>query len=146
MGRDLIRCLACSCVLLLTGGCGGSDGPELGRVTGKVTLGGKPLAKASVQFIPEKARMSAGTTDDEGKYELTYTRTEKGAIPGTHTVRVTTYIAKNADLEIEGAPETVPAKYNSKSTLKREVKAGSNEINLDLEANGEVIQPSKAGD
>jgi hypothetical protein len=49
-------------------------------------------------------------------------------------------------LGIEAAPELVPTKYNTKTTLKYEVKPGKNEINLDLDAQGEIIQPKAAAD
>jgi hypothetical protein len=136
--------LLVSCCFLSCGG--GGRGPEIGRVYGKVTLGGKPLPKASVQFVPEQARMSAAITDDDGNYELVYSRGTKGAVVGTHTVRVSTGVLNNETLGIEAAPELVPAKYNTKTTLKYEVKPGKNEINLDLDAQGEIIQPKAAVD
>lgn len=134
------------CLLLMAccaSGCGGKgDLPEIGSVYGTVKLGGKPLAKASVQFAPEKARPSVGFTDAEGKYELTYSRESKGAVIGNHVVRVSTGVIANPDKGIEGVPETVPAKYNIKTSLKHEVKAGKNEINLDLDIQGDIIQPT----
>ena len=38
--------------------------------------------------------------------------------------------------------EKVPAKYNAKSELSREVKAGKNQIDFELDAKGEVVQPA----
>lgn len=43
-------------------GCGArSDLPELGDVKGVVTLDGKPLANAQIQFVPASGRPSSGT-------------------------------------------------------------------------------------
>ena len=64
--------------LCLTG-CG-SDGPERGVVTGKVTLNGEPLENADVEFQPEEGSPSYGMTDRKGWYDLMYTRDKRGAI------------------------------------------------------------------
>ena len=42
--------------LMLSIGCGSSDEPELGMVTGKVTMDSKPLAKVWVGFAPSEGR------------------------------------------------------------------------------------------
>lgn len=67
-------------------GCsnGGSVGPKTVRVSGVVTLGGKPLEGASVYFSSEKFS-SFGKTNAEGRYELI-----QGAVPGKNKV----YISK----------------------------------------------------
>ncbi|MCA9015149.1 MAG: hypothetical protein KDA74_06495 [Planctomycetaceae bacterium] len=115
---------------LCCAGCGEgtpSDTPDLGRVSGTVTMDGKPLANVAVTFEPETGKPSFGRTDESGHYELVY-KNEQGAKVGQHTVRVTT--------PTEGPEDTgkdpIPAKYNTKSTLKKEVKQGANEINLEL--------------
>lgn len=118
-------------VALLCAGCGGgspSDTPELGEVTGVVTMDGTPMANVTVTFVPESGKPSFGGTDSEGHYTLVYNQNEQGAMIGQHTVRVTSPSEGPQD---EGK-DPIPAKYNYKSTLKKEVKAGSNEINLDL--------------
>lgn len=125
-------------------GCGESDDiPDLGRVTGKVTLGGQPVAKATVQFLPKGGRPSVGITDANGLYELGYVRNSKGAVLGLHTVRISTYQKADEDSGEPAAPETIPAKYNLSSTLSHEVKAGKNEFNFDLDGKAEVLQPNK---
>ncbi len=59
---------------LLLAGCGpSSDVPKLAPVHGVVTMDGKPLANATVRFIPESGRPSVGVTDEQGRYELNYT-------------------------------------------------------------------------
>ena len=129
----LLGCLA------IPVGCGKS-GPDLGQVTGKVTLNGKPLADASIEFIPEKGRPSMATTDAGGQYELVYTADRPGALPGKHTVRITTgrpgYEGEGGQGGQEARDEVVPPKYNSASELAREVKPGSNTIDFKLESEG----------
>lgn len=111
-------------------GCGGGDRPPLGRVHGRITLDGKPLVHASVDFVPQGGgRAATGDTDAAGDYELKYIRDIMGAKVGAHTVRV------NGGRDAAGAATTVPDRYNVKSTLKAEVAAGDNVINFDLTTN-----------
>lgn len=116
-----------SVVAFGTIGCGRSDLPELGRVQGVVTLDGKPLAGVIVMFLPEKGRPAVANADSEGRYELMYTHGVKGATVGPNTVRV---------LWPDGEAGTakIPEKYNAKSELKMDVKAGKNTFDLKLES------------
>jgi hypothetical protein len=82
--------LAFTLVAVSLAGCGKSNRPALGQVTGRVTLAGQPLAGALVLFTPAgPGRTSQGVTDAEGVYELTYLRDIKGANLGHHAVRIT---------------------------------------------------------
>lgn len=115
-------------------GCGGST-PDVGLVTGTVTLDGQPLENAEVVFAPATGRPSTGLTDSGGRYELTYIRDVKGAVPGTHAVRITTRPESRPD-DYQGPAfrETISAKYNTDTVLKAEVEAGANTYNFDLES------------
>jgi len=140
---------ACVLALLLLAGCG-SKGPRLASVKGKVTLDGQPLANAIVTFTPVAGGpASTGVTNSNGEYELAC-QLGKGAVVGQHKVSVrsqpptqTGAGAVSSDdpsyqyggEDSSRAPvfqEKIPAKYNTNTTLVREVKPGSNEINLDL--------------
>ncbi len=105
------------------GGGGASDQPELGQVSGTVTMDGQPLPNVTVSFVPETGAPSNGVTDEAGKYELTYKGTERGAAVGQHKVSITT--------PTEGPPapgykDPIPAKYNENTTLTATVAAGDN--------------------
>ena len=117
---------------LFLAGCG-SDGPERGRVKGKVTLNGQPLENADVEFQPDEGSPSYGMTDDRGRYRLMYTRDKEGAMIGEHTVRITT---STTDTDVRGnevaVPQRVPPKYNAQSELIREVKPGKNTWDFEL--------------
>ncbi len=122
-------------------GCGGGgpdDKPDMGQVTGTITMDGKPLADATVTFIPEKGRPAFGKTDAEGKYELTYIRQEKGCKIGPNKVSVTTAVeADESGDEGEAkkkAPERVAVKFNKKTTLTADVKKGPNTFDFAVEA------------
>ncbi|QDT45233.1 hypothetical protein Pan241w_53520 [Gimesia alba] len=120
--------------LIFSAGCGGGgadDQPDLGTVTGIVTMDGAPLPNVTVTFTPAEGRASNGVTDEAGKYELGYLRDTMGAVIGSHNVSITT------PQEAPTPPgqtykDPIPAKYNSETTLKEEVKAGENTINFDL--------------
>ncbi len=125
--KQLIAAFSVVAALFIIG-CGNTapDTPETGTVTGVVTLDGKPLPKVTVTFQPDEGKPSFGATDENGKYELTYSADVKGAKIGNHTVRVTTRT------EAPGEKELLPAKFHKDSKIKKEVKAGPNEINIEL--------------
>jgi hypothetical protein len=80
----LVAC--CGAVVFSCGGCG-PKGPDVVKVTGTITKGGRPVSNMVVQFYPEKGRPSAARTDDNGFYELEFSEAvPKGAVPGKHNV------------------------------------------------------------
>jgi hypothetical protein len=108
-------------------GCGKS-GPELAPVIGRVTVDGKPMENLEVTFQPDEMRpASYARTDADGHYELGYKRGMQGALLGQHTVRIRS-LARNA-------PQ-IAARFNSQSELRREVKAGQNEFDVDVTSEG----------
>lgn len=118
-------------------GCGSND---YGSVTGTVRAEGKPLANAMVSFTPEPSgRPSSGLTDENGVYKLIYSRDQKGALIGQHIVRVSTAVAQGDEGKM--SKEKLPAKYNIASEIKKEVKAGKNVIDIEVDFQGKVIQP-----
>ena len=134
-------------VAAVLAGCGGGDLPELGTVTGKVTLDDKPLVGALVVFEPEHTRSSEGVTDTEGRYELTYKPDVKGAAVGNHVVRISKF-EQDAEAEQQGEEAAaiadehrknlIPAAYNIRSKLSADVKAGSNTFDFPLSSTEEA--------
>jgi len=106
-------------------GCGPSNVAE---VEGVVTLDGKPLPDATVTFYPDEkgAVSSNGKTNESGKYTLNYDSKTEGAVVGKHRVFV-----RLGESEVD---ETLPAVYNSKTTLTAEVAKGSNSFDFDLKS------------
>jgi hypothetical protein len=76
--------------LLLFAGCSGGDegtNPKTYPVTGTVTMGGSPVAGATVSFqLADGSRSAVGITDDGGKYKLTTFAADDGAVPGDYKI------------------------------------------------------------
>jgi hypothetical protein len=133
---------AVAIALLVLAGCGGGveDQPEMGRVTGTVTLDGDPLPNAHIAFAPlgDEGGTSTATANEDGYYELNYKRDIKGAVVGKHNVRVWTVADEGDSIdEATGRPipkpeEVVPARYNEESTYEKEVEPGEQTIDLEL--------------
>ena len=129
---------SCATAALVAVGCSNA-GPELAQVRGRITLDGKPLRDAAVMFVPETGRPATARTDLDGVYELAYTQGNRGALLGTHEVRISTYrpgyegeTPEGVRRSITERPERVPARYNEESELSVEVTPGNNEFNFDL--------------
>jgi hypothetical protein len=111
-------------------GCSSRPKNVARKVTGTVTLGGQPLAKARIKFTPlEGGSPSTGITDESGNYSLIWAfsrgRRIEGAQIGEHAVEISTMD--------QGKGEKVPYKYRDKEMPKATVKAGSNSIDFALE-------------
>jgi hypothetical protein len=120
-------------ITLCFNGCGES---KLSEITGTVTYDGKPVEQGSIAFIPVDGNMgpSGGGSITNGKY---------------HAYKITTGMAKvvingaqvTGQKKMEYGPSTqtvitsnelLPAKYNTDSELKYEVKPGSQTKDFDL--------------
>lgn len=113
--------------IAVSAGCSRSERPELGEVSGVVTLDGQPLPDALVLFTPEgEGRTSQALTDAEGRYRLAYLRDIVGANVGPHHVRIRTAT------EESGGKERLPAKYHAKSVLTATVAPGANLVDFPL--------------
>jgi hypothetical protein len=109
-------------LLALAGGCGG--GGAVAPVSGRVTLGGQPLADAVVTFQPireqestaEEVSGSVGRTDASGRYELRLVAPDKpGAAVGKHRVSISTATADAADDAKLPTGERVPPAWRDGS-------------------------------
>lgn len=80
-------------VLAAVVGCGGgATSVKTVPVKGKVTLDGKPVEGATVQFAPEQGssgRAASGLTKSDGTFELTTVGGGAGAVPGKYKVAIT---------------------------------------------------------
>ena len=122
-GVAAVLCLLCASQFL---GCGGSDLPELGFVSGKLTMDGSPPGGVLIAFLPENGRPSTAEVDAEGKYELFYKKGLAGTKVGPNTVSFS-WPTGSTGLAI-------PSKYAEKSELKVDVKPGDNTFDFDLKS------------
>lgn len=141
--RALAASLVFGSIFVGCGGGGPDDYPDMGTVSGTVTMGGQPLADARVTFTPKgsSGRPSTGITDSGGYYELSYSLSVEGAKVGEHAVSISTYTGPAPDVNGDfqpGKPETVPMQYNTTSELVETVDSGSNTFDFELESNGEI--------
>ena len=84
--------------LLCTNGCGGGpSNPPTHPVSGTVTLGGTPVADASVTFSPSAGQKPAnGKTDSAGRYTLSTFDKNDGAMEGDYGVMIVKYQSSDA--------------------------------------------------
>lgn len=136
MKRQILTlpCLTLICLMSASCSSGPSDQPELGEVTGVVTLDGKPLEGVLVQYTPEEGRGSQSMTDSEGRYELMYVYPTPGAKLGKHTVSIKTPSEDDSDPEAPEVKEVVPERYRIDSELTADVKAGDNQFDFELKS------------
>ena len=117
-------------------GCGG---PNAAKVSGLVTLDERPLTSGTVTFHPQSGAgaIATGSIDAQGRYTLS-TGTDAGLTPGNYVATVVaTEEVKPAKANDEPIFRPItPARYGdtAQSKLTFEVKAGANEIPLELKS------------
>jgi hypothetical protein len=139
--RRYVVALIAMMVIAATVGCGRAD---MGRVSGLVTFGGKPVADAVVSFRPQNRPMAFGRTDATGRFTLnTYSKGD-GAVKGVNRVSIEPWTpAPEAVPEPGQDPRPwkdleradIPKKFRQEETsgLTVEVIAGKrNEFNFEL--------------
>lgn len=131
-------------------GCGEAQF-DTGKVTGKITIGGKAIANLLVTFSPldSTAQVASGRTEDDGTYILfSGVQGIEGAVPGKYKIVINddsvaagdSYMSGEggqgdiASQEPDDGTGKVPAEYTSVDTTPKEVEvvAGENTFNLDL--------------
>jgi hypothetical protein len=120
-------------------GCGGGN-PHQGTVQGLVTLDTKPLDQGCIAFAPINGThgMVVGGQISNGHYRLS---TANGPAVGWNRVEIRSsrktgrMIAKGlggSGEMVEEQTESVPARFNSTSTLTIEIKPGDNVGNFEV--------------
>ncbi len=147
--RAVLLCLLCAAAAVA--GCGGSEGPELARVTGRVLHQGQPVEGAQVRFAAAGSpRIAYAKTDADGRFLLTTFQTGDGAVVGEHRVAIfkhaptqpaaaakPTAVPGMNGASMESGPETnqLPARYQNPqdSPLRAAVTArGPNDFTFEL--------------
>lgn len=142
-GRSAVLA-ACLTAAVAASGCSSGSDDELPReaISGTVTFDGQPLERGSITFLPEgQLPTQGGAPIADGQYSIAQ---NEGLVPGNYHVAITSPLgegekSKDTVTNAPGMPakapkDLIPAQYNTKSTLKAEVKAGaSNSFDFTLE-------------
>jgi hypothetical protein len=134
--RVAISSVVAGCLCLAIG-CGRNDV----TVRGTVKLDGAPVEQGSISFFPTPGTTGpvAGGQISGGAYTITGSKVP--AI-GSHRIEIRSS-RKTGKMVPAGSPappgsmveeiaEAIPARYNSSSTLEREMMSGKNSLNFDL--------------
>lgn len=134
-----MRLLLLALAIFFLTGCG-SRGPKTARVSGTVTMSGKPLPKVGVTFLPTKKGPAAtGVTNENGEFTLTTTRKGDGAVLGKHKVTV------GAAEEGQKGP-AIAEIYSSPHTTKLTAEVQSGKTNVfTFDVDPEAPAPPKKG-
>lgn len=114
LGAECMKNFGIAFLMVAVCGCsGGSDQKPVYEVSGTVTFGGGPIAKATVMFSPqEKQPVATGITDNDGKFRLTTYDSFDGAAAGKYDV----LISKVAVPQSSGQPDHDPTGKNTASS------------------------------
>lgn len=120
--------------IAVTSGCG-EKGPELYKVSGRLTHNGAPISEIEVVFLPDDTgqfRESMATTDAEGKFEMMCS-SSKGVAPGNHTVYVRDPAAIHGE-QTSDDPDYVAVieKYGDEKTSPKKVTIESDQTDYEL--------------
>lgn len=141
---SLIRKHLPAAVFLASILCAGTGcGSRQPRIEGNVTLDGVPVDGGSIVFL-----LSGGAGGGDkanapivgGKYVIEGERA-KTLMPGSYAVQIhwlqrlvkPGFDPNSAD-DSAGVKQLIPPQYNSKSTLTREIAAGTNKLDFDLKS------------
>jgi hypothetical protein len=150
------RAAACGLLALWFLGLAGcerkqSSGVPLAQAAGKVTLDGKPLAEATLEFVPTgdtKGQGGSAITDDEGLFTVTSPFGEEGLTAGDYRVVISKLVLP-AGVHFDVPPdktlppadnpyqESLPAKYSDRTNSKLNIKVspgGSDKLSFTLKS------------
>ena len=134
-GRRGIMGAGLAALLIGVVGCGGA---KRGAVSGQVTLDGQPVDGGEIRFLPNVG-MPAWGEIVKGRYAI-----PAATGPSLGTARVEVRSSRKTgkrfpaippappNAMIEETVEAIPARYNSQSELKAEIRPCENQVNFDL--------------
>jgi hypothetical protein len=129
-GAHALACL----IIVAASGCGSDDPGRLPTVPAGGTLiyDGKPVAKGTILFQPEKGHDASGVIEN-GKFTLTTYAPGDGAVVGRHRVAIVSFEETPMKDGDTTAKYLVPQKFSDPGTsgLMAEVPAGG-DTNIQL--------------
>ena len=111
-------------LLFAAAGCGN---PEMGRVSGRITNGGKPVASVEVVVYTPSRPVARGFTDADGRFTLSTRRLNDGGYAGRDKVAVNPWFSGPDASDPEGGGGSVAANVRDldNAPLETEVRAGT---------------------
>jgi len=135
----MLRLLTTSVLIGMCIGCGTGGAASRAPVEGKVTLDGTPVQDGSITFVPTGGTKgpSAGGPIQGGRYSLP---AADGPVVGRHRVEIRAPQPTGKKLPdpyqpgktVDQVLDAVPERYNTASTLERDVNSGRNVIDFEL--------------
>ena len=148
------RCLLLAGCLLGLAATSCTSGPQLGNVSGRVTVGGKPVTSGTIMFHPDAGPTAVGAIQPDGAYTLRTIKPGDGAVVGSHRVTIqATNVGSGSlvdpksfneeiSLSRKGGKVLIPGKVTwvvpeiysraESSALTAKVEPGSNTLNFDI--------------
>ena len=128
-------------------GCGPSH-PDAIPVTVTIKHNGKPIQGATVNFISDDGStwMAYGTTDAQGKCQLSTYGENDGAVAGKHKVSVVKNAKNPAFSEEDASPNTprtinlLPKKYEDFTRSRLLAEVSSDKTDFTFELQGKIIE------
>ncbi len=124
-------------LLGLVPGCA-DPAPKVVRVNGTVSHQGQPVPHLQVNFVPGEGPASWGMTDENGRYELYYSRKNKGAVRGKHKVSIAIR-PRNPQEEMELQEGTRPLPPYLLPLLEKYGNQATTPLTFDITRDGQVI-------
>jgi len=139
-------CLIVLCLMYGAAFAGCKSGPDLPPtvpVEGILTLDGQPVAEATIIFIADQGVYNAtGTTDSEGKFEMSAFQEKKGVVVGSYKVEMNKTIVEPRPGGREGESDVnlklgLPTRYNTFTTSGITINvtdAGQKDVKFELKS------------
>jgi hypothetical protein len=130
--RFLTVCVIAALIFVGVAGC--NRGPKTIKVQGTITINGEPAEGIHVEFHPQPTgRYGLGITDKNGDYEVQFTRSQKGALPGPNIIRIMAY--RNPE---DDSSQYLPSEYNSGAEENAELNVEVSRDNYEFDFNVEM--------
>jgi hypothetical protein len=133
------RSLFLAAAVLALAGWGCASNSDRSRVQGAVRYNGEPVDDGGIAFIPDEGNATDARATgpiQDGRYDFDDNR---GPYPGKYRVAIywnkktgRTLTSKASGATKDERKQALPAKYNTNTALKVEVKPGRNTLDFDL--------------
>jgi hypothetical protein len=138
--------LSVALALIFLPGCGA---PGRALIQGNVTFNGEPVDGGVILFTPEGDTPAPKPGGDivAGKYSLAV---EHGFQPGNYRVEIRwkkktgrQVMSSDPPNMMDETKQVIPPEFNTKSTLARELKSGTNTLDFELTGSDKPEKPPK---